>query len=335
MTLLALLVQGRLLPFAYRASMQTQSFARRIFYKNDRLRPILRAIVYVICTAVASALLFAAIAPMLGAPLRTTGGALPPLKFLVAFEAVSCIAIVGFAVLLRLQLDRRSIDSLGLAMRGPWVRLLGLGVFLGAGMQLLVFALETAFGYSHISGMSNLRSDAASLAAYIPLYLLVAVNEELLIRGYLFQNLWEEWGAPAGIILTSAFFAALHLGNPNSHQELFLTLIGLVAYGTWACLSVMWTKSLWPAVGVHFAWNLFEGPVLGFPVSGLNYGNTVIHQTIAGPNWFTGGSFGPESGASSLIALAAGGAVLYWLHKRGAFADAYDAREPYALSAAE
>jgi hypothetical protein len=41
---------------------------------------------------------------------------------------------------------------------------------------------------------------------------------------------------------------------------------------------------------------------------------------VNGPEWFTGGSFGPEAGASSLIALAIGIAVLLWMHRRGAFA---------------
>ena len=197
-------------------------------------------------------------------------------------------------------------------------------------MQCFVFALNEVFGYSHVTAVAGFRSDFSELAKYVPLFALVAIAEEFSMRGYLFQNLWEEWGPVAAVVLTSALFAFAHLGNPNSHSQVALTIAGLLAYAAWACLCILWTKSLWCVVGVHFAWNLFEGPVLGFPVSGLGFDTTAIRQTIAGPAWFTGGTFGPESGACALVALGAGLALLYLLHRGGAFAGAYDAREDYA-----
>ena len=100
-----------------------------------------------------------------------------------------------------------------------------------------------------------------------------------------------------------------------------LAIAMVSAAGALFCLSVVVTGSLWLAVGCHFAWNLFEGPVFGFPVSGLSIGSAhIVSQSVNGPEWFTGGSFGPEAGASSLIALAVGAAILVVLHRRGAFA---------------
>jgi CAAX protease family protein len=311
--------------------VQSDSLVQRIFLKDGRLRPILRSIVYIVAVGIATGFLFTIVSIVAGFGLtrnaRSTG---PTFEQLFLFEACLCAAVVGVAILLRRSLDRRSVASLGFALRGVWIRLLAFGILLGAGMQCFVFAIDELFGYSHVTSFAPLQSDLVNISEFILLFALVAVAEEMLTRGYLFQNIWEEWGAPAAIILTSALFAALHLGNPNSHAQLVLTLSGLVAYGLWASASLIYTKSLWPAVGVHFAWNLFEGPVLGFPVSGLNFGVPAVGQTIAGPDWFTGGAFGPESGASSLLALVLGFAVLYWLHRRGAFSDAFDAREAYA-----
>jgi uncharacterized protein len=265
----------------------------------------------------------------LGRP-RGAMGTVENLPVIAAYELATAIAIVVAAIVFRRFVDRRSIASLGFAFRAGWLRLVCIGAAFGAGMQCLVFAIEAGTGSSRIAGFAGAASDLRVVAAYLPFFIIAALNEEMMIRGYAFQNLWEEFRLPAAVVISAALFAAIHLGNPNSHADLTLTLAGLVAFGIWACASYVWTKSLWLALGVHFAWNLFEGPVFGFPVSGLAFQATAIRQTFVGPEWLTGGPFGPESGASSLLALAAGLGCLYWLYKRGVFSADDDPREAYA-----
>jgi membrane protease YdiL (CAAX protease family) len=171
----------------------------------------------------------------------------------------------------------------------------------------------------HVSAIAPLRTILISLAAIAPLLAIAALAEELPLRGYLFQNLRVAWGDPLALAGTSVLFALLHLANPGALQNVALTVIGIAAAGAWFCAAVIWTRSLWLALGAHIAWNLFEGPVYGFPVSGLILGNsTAITSAVGGPTWLTGGSFGPEAGVSSLLALAAGAVVLYVLYRRGA-----------------
>jgi len=305
---------------------------RAIFLKDDRLRPVIRCVVYVVLTIVCAELLAA-----IGGLTALAAGVKPSdlegdssYPALLISEACLCAAAVGVAIAARRLLDRRSVASLGLSFQGRWPRLLLTGILIGAGMQAGIFAADAALGYSRVTAFAPASVDALELLKYVPVLAAVAVAEEMLTRGYLFQNLWEEWGAPAAVVISAAIFAAGHLDNPNSHEQLVLTVSGLLAYGVWAALSVMWTRSLWLVVGVHFAWNLFEGSVFGFPVSGVMFGTPAIAQTAAGPAWFTGGSFGPEAGASSLAALALGFGTLYWLHRAGAFADSPDTREAYA-----
>ncbi len=320
---------GRLRLRRVTCGVRLDQMIRRIFLKDERLRPIIRCVIYIVATIVCAGSLAALVAVIAGfKPTDLASDSAYPA--LLISEASLCAAAVGVAIVQRRFLDRRSIASLGLTFRGPWARLLLIGILLGAGMQAFVFAIDAALGYSHVTALASASADAIELARYVPFLALVAVAEEMLARGYLFQNLWEEWGVVAAVIVTAALFAAGHLGNPNSHAELVLTVGGLLAYAVWACLSVVWTKSLWLVVGVHFAWNLFEGPVFGFPVSGIAFGTTAVAQSIAGPQWFTGGPFGPEAGASSLAALAAGLGMLYWLHRAGAFSNSPDVRESYA-----
>ena len=55
---------------------------------------------------------------------------------------------------------------------------------------------------------------------------------------------------------------------------------------------------------------------MGFPVSGMNT-ESLIKQTVSGPNWFTGGSFGPEAGVVVIPVIIVGLMMMYlWTVKR-------------------
>ncbi|RLG70853.1 MAG: hypothetical protein DRO23_12780 [Thermoprotei archaeon] len=53
-------------------------------------------------------------------------------------------------------------------------------------------------------------------------------------------------------------------------------------------------------IGLHFAWNYFEGFVYGFPVSGREIEGLLLTK-VKGPAWLTGGTFGPEGSFIGLI----------------------------------
>jgi uncharacterized protein len=271
------------------------------------LHPVLRSLLYLVCWWIATALLLELAARFAG----------PNLFIAVTCE---CVGAVGVALLFRRYIDHQPAGSLGFSFRVRWLRLFGIGVLLGIGMQTFVLLLESASGFAHAATPRWQAGEIGSLASVAALLLLAALAEEMPIRGYLFQNLKQAWGAWPALIATSLFFAALHLFNPGAHADIGMTIAGIALAGALFCVSVMLTGSLWLALGCHFAWNLFEGPIFGFPVSGQSFGSAnVLTQTMTGPDWFTGGSFGPEAGASSLIALAAGAVVLYALHRRGFF----------------
>jgi membrane protease YdiL (CAAX protease family) len=250
---------------------------------------------------------------------------------LVVGEVVAAAAAFLVAFFLRRDVDRRSFASLGFAPRRPWLRLLGLGLLFGAGMQAVAYAILRIFGFAKLVGHGTLSGDMRLLVPAALFFLGAAFVEEMSFRGYLLQNLWEEWGMWPAIVITSVAFALIHAGNPHAREQTVLTLCGLVLFALWACMSLIWTKSLWLALGAHMAWNMAEGPLFGLPVSGvLMPVAPVLSNAVSGPTWITGGAFGPEAGVSSLVALLIGLGVLRLLYVKAAFARVPDVREGYA-----
>jgi hypothetical protein len=69
---------------------------------------------------------------------------------------------------------------------------------------------------------------------------------------------------------------------------------------------------------IHSFWNWAQGNVLGLEVSGSFIGGTtLINLKEVGPDWLTGGLFGPEGGLAVTLVLITGClAVIYFQIKR-------------------
>jgi len=299
-----------------------------IFVKDARLRPPLRILVYGIVLICLTFVLATVLGTLCASCLTSTQPSALAVQMLVAACTVALTT-----VWLRRRLDRRTVASLGFAPKGPWLRFFAIGIAFGAGMQTLAVALEALSGSAHIAAHAALRSDVQLLPTMMVVLLGAAFSEELSTRGYVLQNLWEAWGSKPAALLSAVLFAAIHSYNPHLREHMWLTWAGLFAFGLFAACSLLWTGSLWLALGTHAAWNLFEGPVYGLPVSGLALSPApVITLSISGPSWLTGANFGPEAGLSSLLALAIGALVLRALKLRGVFSAQADTREAYARS---
>jgi uncharacterized protein len=229
---------------------------------------------------------------------------------------ISFLGIVSSVWLARRVLDRRSFASLGLTVSSAAARDLVIGIGITAVMMGAILVLELMAGWTRIEGWAwqalPVHRVVLDLLAALAVFIAVGFQEEILSRGYHLQNLRDGTNLLWGIVLSSAIFAGLHIGNPNSVW--YTTLLGLFAAGLFLAYGWLRSGALWLPIGLHIGWNLFEGPVFGFPVSGLDTVRLLVH-TVTGPTLWTGGPFGPEAGLIILPAMAMG-TGLVWAYTR-------------------
>jgi membrane protease YdiL (CAAX protease family) len=154
---------------------------------------------------------------------------------------------------------------------------------------------------------------AAMMAGF---FLPQSLAEEMMVRGYPFAVLRDALGWPWALALTSALFGALHLLNPgvDAQSVILVTLAGVFLGGV-----LLLTESLYAAWMAHFAWNWAMAALLHTAVSGLSTGAPDYHVVDTGPDWATGGVWGPEGGAGAALGMIVGLlALAVWRRRRAA-----------------
>jgi membrane protease YdiL (CAAX protease family) len=152
-----------------------------------------------------------------------------------------------------------------------------------------------------------------AFAATVAVLLVSAVNEELLFRGYPLQVLMKGIGVWPSVILLSALFGLLHAGNPDSSV---FGVTNTVLAGILLSLAYLKTRSLWLPLGIHAGWNIGLGPILGFPVSGIDLASLWTTR-VSGPGHLFGGDYGPEGGLIGTLVFTAGAAAVWGLRGIG------------------
>jgi membrane protease YdiL (CAAX protease family) len=223
------------------------------------------------------------------------------LRWRLLVEASMMVAAILPACAMTL-IERRPFGDFGLPPRRAFGRNFWIGAIWGiAAISLLMFAL-------HVAGAFALGSLALHgpriwkfAAYYFILFLLTALFEEFLLRGY------SQWVLARGInfwpaaTFLSVGFGYIHSGNPGEAR------VGLVAAGLigfFLCLTLRRTGDLWWAVGFHMAWDWGETFLYSVPNSGSLLPRHLLNSNLHGATWLSGGSVGPEGSFFVLIVIA-------------------------------
>lgn len=211
--------------------------------------------------------------------------------------------------------DRRPAGALGFALEPAAVRDSAAGMGVGAAMLAgAVAVLAVASMARWVADEGTMPEYVAALASSFAFLAVAAAAEEALFRGYAFQALVQGIGVWPAVLGSSALFALLHGNNPNVTP---VALANIFLAGVMLAVAYLRTRSLWFATGVHLGWNWTMASLLDFPVSGIVMDVPLYTGRETGPDWMTGGAFGPEAGLAASLTIALGAAWMWRTRRLG------------------
>jgi uncharacterized protein len=228
------------------------------------------------------------------------------LWLILSLEFVTSLITVG---IFRLLIERRGFTGLGWTLDGYIGEALA-GFFLAP--ALLGLAAIGMLLSGHLE-WTDIIWQPTTLFISFGWMALIAFSEELVFRGYILRNLMEfipnKWIA---LVISSVLFAAYHAFTPGIHT---LAFVNLFLAGILLGINYIFTKNLWFSFLLHLGWNFFEGPILGFRVSGTTF-PSLFQAEPNGDLFITGGDYGLAGSMPMTLLLVISILVLAWAFER-------------------
>jgi membrane protease YdiL (CAAX protease family) len=195
---------------------------------------------------------------------------------------------------------------------------LGWALILAAVLPMMLFGtLHPEFNVS----LANLGYAILSILTIA----VATLGLEVAFRGFLFIELIQATTPVFATFFLSFVYAALAAFHPNATV---LSILNAFLFALLFCTAYLRTRALWTGWGIHFAWNAIAAIVFGLPISGTAGFNNLIFTSVSGPNWLTGGPYGPEASLVTATVLVIGIILLIRLTRQYAWEYTYVAPIP-------
>lgn len=218
-------------------------------------------------------------------------------------QNVVVAACVVLPAVVMSRIEKRPFGAYGFPRREAFGKTFAWGVLWGFAALSLLLGLLRGLHAFYFGSFALNGSRAIKFALFWGVFfLLVAVVEEFLLRGYVQFTLARGIGFwPAAVVL-SALFAYLHTHNPG---ETTLGILTVALIGLFWCFTLFRTGSLWFALGLHASWDWAESYFYGVRDSGQLSPGHLLNSSSQGPAWLSGGTVGPEGSVLVLVVIAA------------------------------
>ncbi|MBP9926039.1 MAG: CPBP family intramembrane metalloprotease [Cyclobacteriaceae bacterium] len=198
-------------------------------------------------------------------------------------QSIALLSVLFATYVVVKRIEKRDFINIGLTVD---LRSIILGFLIGGTLMIAFTWIAVTINIITLS-FSDI---SAHLGFGFGFYLLVSVTEEIVIRGYVLNNLREKLRDDYSVIISSLIFSCLHIFNDNfswiGFSNIFLSGVLLGIF----CIK---QNTVSGSVGLHWSWNFIQGPILGFNVSG-HIDKGVFGVNPLASNMFTGGNFGAE-----------------------------------------
>jgi membrane protease YdiL (CAAX protease family) len=221
---------------------------------------------------------------------------------LVYYEWLSVLTLLGAHALMLAAVEKRGWDFVAMGREALRAEAIVRGLLLGGLAIGVPSALLLA---AHLLRVQPAAPGSWMGAAGSITLLLApaALWEELAFRGYPFAVLRERFGAAVALGVTSVLFGLLHVMNPGAAP---LPILAVMLAGVFLGGVLLVTRSLYAAWAAHLAWNWVMAAIFHMAVSGGGVPAPDYRVVEVGPDWITGGTWGPEGGVGALLGMSAG-----------------------------
>lgn len=129
---------------------------------------------------------------------------------------------------------------------------------------------------------------------------LASLALEVAFRGFLFAEFIAATGPTFATLFLSLLYATLASFRPDAT---LLSILNTFLFGVLFCIAYLRTRALWIGWGIHFAWSAVTSILFGLPIAGDAGYTNLIFTSVSGPEWLTGGPYGPEAALFTPIVL--------------------------------
>lgn len=145
----------------------------------------------------------------------------------------------------------------------------------------------------------------------IYIFSIIALLEEILIRGYILNTLLQNYNKWIALTISALIFSAMHLFNSNIGV---IAILNLFLAGLLLGIPALYTGNIWSSVALHFSWNFFQS-LFGFNVSGKDL-YSIINLRESQANIWNGGFFGYEASIYCILLQVIVIAFFYKVYNR-------------------
>jgi uncharacterized protein len=280
--------------YSVETSARRESPLRDIFLGSEGIYPGTRWLIYL-----ALGWIVFQVEGWLAVSLRSQVGGLW-WRMMIEGSMMLAAILPGFAMA---RIEGRPFGDFGLRARSAFHRNFWIGTLWGIVSLSILMVTLRLMGVFEFGSFALHGARVWKFAAYYAIFfLLTALFEDFLLRGY------SQWVLSKGMnfwptaALLSFAFGYIHGSNPGEAKA------GLVAAGLmgfFLCLTLRRTGDLWWAVGFHMAWDWGESYLYSVPDSGTILPGHLINSTLHGPDWLTGASVGPEGSYLIFVLIGA------------------------------
>jgi uncharacterized protein len=228
--------------------------------------------------------------------------------FLWLAALTGLIISLSIVFLFRKFIDRETFASIGFETDGYSSDAIT-GFFLAP--AILGIGSLILFSSGHLNWV-DIDFNGTGLFITLGIFIMVAFSEELVFRGYILNNLMQSFNKWIALAISALLFSLAHL---NADSIGFLPIANIFLAGILLGINYIYTKNLWFSILLHLSWNFFQGPLLGFKVSGLSI-QTLLQIELKGDALLTGGEFGFEGSFINTALMIAAILILYLIYEK-------------------